>query len=161
MNFRVVNFFYLNFPLVMVGMQVGAMMTITLIEAKWIVLPRDNFCKCCKFPAFVMLILNYCSDEEESLKDIMTRIERMTIKRPKNIINVMRQNVQEGALRAFGRNTFQPRRRPDVRFEEEYGIDTGGPTREFFRLLIRQIRDSLIFEGPEHCKSLTLSAQCK
>lgn len=55
----------------------------------------------------------------------------------------------DGAIRAFKRQSFDPNGIFDVRFSDcdrsEGAVDAGGPTREFFRLLIKHIIGSAIF----------------
>ena len=78
----------------------------------------------------------------------------------KVIVNVMRHNVLYGARRVLKRPNLDVRRIWDIKFDHERGIDDGGPSREFFRLLITQIKDSPIFEGPEDNKYLAKHYAC-
>ena len=69
------------------------------------------------------------------------------------LFNINRQNVLDGAVRALKRKKFNPKARIDVHFSDnltgiaEDGIDAGGPTREFVRLLMDAIVKSSVFEG--------------
>ncbi|CAM4652439.1 unnamed protein product [Leuciscus chuanchicus] len=78
-----------------------------------------------------------------------------------NQINVSRDNILQGSLLAFKRRRFNPEARLDVIFVDSDGvgegaIDDGGPTREYLRLLMREIQISKIFEGPEDNRLLAL-----
>lgn len=78
-----------------------------------------------------------------------------------NQINVSRDNILQGSLHAFKRRRFNPEARLDVIFVDSDGvgegaIDDGGPTREYLRLLMREIQISKIFEGPEDNRLLAL-----
>ncbi|XP_042150870.1 olfactory receptor 1D2-like [Oncorhynchus tshawytscha] len=44
----------------------------------------------------------------------------------------------------------------DVESKVDGAVDQGGPSREYYRLLMRDIRDSAILEGPEEAKRLSL-----
>lgn len=78
----------------------------------------------------------------------------------RNIINVCREDIMDGATRAFSRRTFKPEARMSVVFMDSYdqaegSVDEGGPSREFYRLLLLGIKNSPLFFGQEH-KSLAL-----
>ncbi|KAA8585582.1 hypothetical protein FQN60_004276, partial [Etheostoma spectabile] len=79
--------------------------------------------------------------------------------------NIIRRNVWDGASRAMGRSNFSPEKKVDVKFTDDYGIsegavDNGGPTREFFRLCLHEIKDNIgIFEGPPNAKVLTCNSK--
>lgn len=79
--------------------------------------------------------------------------------------NIVRRNVWDGASRAMGRSNFSPEKKVDVKFTDDYGIsegavDNGGPTREFFRLCLHEIKDKIgIFEGPLNAKVLTCNSK--
>ncbi|XP_024857805.1 uncharacterized protein LOC108249197 isoform X2 [Kryptolebias marmoratus] len=79
--------------------------------------------------------------------------------------NIVRRNVWDGASRAMGRSNFAPEKKVDVKFTDDYGIsegavDNGGPTREFFRLCLHEIKDKIgIFEGPSNAKVLTCNSK--
>ncbi|KAF6726454.1 G2/M phase-specific E3 ubiquitin-protein ligase [Oryzias melastigma] len=80
-----------------------------------------------------------------------------------NLLNICRTDVLDGALRAFQRTRFSPYGRLSVVFMDEMSqaegaVDEGGPTREFFRLLMIKIRDSMLFSGPEEEKYLNLDS---
>ena len=58
----------------------------------------------------------------------------------------------DGARRGFRRTTFNNKCVLSVKFLGQVGIDDGGPTCEFMRLVLKALRDSHLFEGPENCK---------
>ncbi|XP_041823681.1 G2/M phase-specific E3 ubiquitin-protein ligase [Melanotaenia boesemani] len=79
------------------------------------------------------------------------------------MVNVCSSAILEGALRAFHRRTFSPEARLSLVFlddsmQAEGAVDEGGPSREFFRLLLRAIKDSTLFTGPESSKNLSLDS---
>ncbi|XP_013872767.1 G2/M phase-specific E3 ubiquitin-protein ligase [Austrofundulus limnaeus] len=68
-----------------------------------------------------------------------------------------------GARLALSRKSFQPHCRINVKFMDDVGIaegavDTGGPKREFFALVLDYLHDSGLFVGPEGSKFLTYSS---
>ncbi|XP_056615096.1 G2/M phase-specific E3 ubiquitin-protein ligase-like [Triplophysa dalaica] len=80
-----------------------------------------------------------------------------------NMINVCRDNVMDGAKRAFARRSFNPEAKISVVFmddsmQAEGAVDEGGPSREFFRLLMMAIKESTLFTGPENNKNLSLDS---
>ncbi|CAB1352350.1 unnamed protein product, partial [Coregonus sp. 'balchen'] len=77
------------------------------------------------------------------------------------MINVHRGNVLNSSLHSFQRQNFNTGAKLDVAFVDveskvEGAVDQGGPSREYYRLLMRDIRDLAIFEGPEGVKRLSL-----
>lgn len=81
-----------------------------------------------------------------------------------NMINVCRQNVMDGAVRAFARRTFTPEAKLSVLFMDDFNqaegaVDEGGPKREFFRLLIMALKESSLFTGPQNTKNLSLDSR--
>jgi len=67
---------------------------------------------------------------EESFFEVISRLSRaVDDDGMKNIINVDRDNVLDGAFRGFSRPVFDSRRRLSVKFGGECGLDTGGLTR--------------------------------
>ncbi|XP_053350038.1 G2/M phase-specific E3 ubiquitin-protein ligase-like [Clarias gariepinus] len=79
--------------------------------------------------------------------------------------NIIRRNVWDGASRAMCRSNFAPEKKMDIKFTDDYGIsegavDNGGPTREFFRLCLHEIKDNIgIFEGPPNARVLTCNSR--
>ena len=74
----------------------------------------------------------------------------------KNIVNVLREDVLDGAYRALQRPQFDPFRLLSVKFAGEDGVDSGGLTREFFRLAMQAIQSSALFHGEENGKFVHL-----
>ena len=64
----------------------------------------------------------------------------------RNVVSVTRHDVLDGARRGFRRTMFNNKCALSVKFSEEAGIDDGGPTREFMRLMLKALRDSRLFE---------------
>ena len=80
-----------------------------------------------------------------------------------NQINILHDEEFDGALRAFRRPAFDPESKIDVVFVDEEGqgegaIDAGGPTREFCRLLMRQLQEHPKFDGPLESRTLALDS---
>jgi len=83
-----------------------------------------------------------------------------------NQINVCRENILNGSMQAFKRRPFDPSGKLDIIFVDMEGVsegavDEGGPSREYFRLLMKAIQHAKIFEGPEQCRQLTLDTHGK
>lgn len=75
-----------------------------------------------------------------------------------NQINVSRDRIFHGSVQAFKRRRFDPAAKLDIVFVDNEGVseravDEGGPSREYFRLLMKAIQQSKIFEGPEQKKT--------
>ncbi|XP_049325554.1 uncharacterized protein LOC111196328 [Astyanax mexicanus] len=80
-----------------------------------------------------------------------------------NLINVCRDDIMACAVRAFERPLFDPMKKIDIIFVDDWdmsegAVDDGGPTREFSRLLMQAIKESSLFEGPENEKHLSLDS---
>jgi len=66
-------------------------------------------------------------------------------------IHIRRSSVFSDALRQFSKGSFDVTKMLQVRFVGEEAVDTGGPRREFFHLLLREIFTSSLFAGyPDH-----------
>jgi len=79
----------------------------------------------------------------------------------KNVINVTRGGVWEGARNGFCRGSFNPCSLLSVRFSGEDGIDSGGLTREFLRLLFRELCDNnTLFFGKTTEKCIAYDYKC-
>ncbi|XP_046564288.1 G2/M phase-specific E3 ubiquitin-protein ligase-like [Haliotis rubra] len=93
----------------------------------------------------------------ENLHEILTRLASVINKERRNIVNVTRHNVMSGGIRAFNRPSFNPENGLSVKFAGEYAIDDGGPSREFLRLLMKEISSLPIFTGDDTKKMLDLN----
>lgn len=98
-----------------------------------------------------MLYLFFSGDPKDILSRLASQIDRNGCA---NLINVDRHNILDGARRGFNRKKFQNKCKLSVKFSGEYGIDDGGPSREFMRLTLKAIRDSPIFEGSDNAKMI-------
>ena len=77
-------------------------------------------------------------------------------------MNALRGEEFECTARAFNRSSFDPYLKLDVVFVDgdgvpEGAVDEGGPTREICTLLIHQMQNNCIFEGPEGNNNKTLA----
>ena len=77
----------------------------------------------------------------------------------KNIVNIARSDIMNGALRAFGKKNFNEHTSLDVKFVGEACIDDGSPSREFLSLITKEIRDSPLFHGLDSEKFLQAHAK--
>lgn len=80
--------------------------------------------------------------------------------------NINRHSVVDGARRAIRRKSFHPESNLSVKFTDDLGVsegavDQGGPTREFLRMVTRELQNSHIFEGPENKRILAFNAAGK
>uniref|UniRef100_A0A9J8B323 HECT-type E3 ubiquitin transferase n=1 Tax=Cyprinus carpio carpio TaxID=630221 RepID=A0A9J8B323_CYPCA len=105
------------------------------------------------------------SDSRMTLERIMEQIGSRVNSDSTVRFNIIRRNVWDGTSRAMGRSNFSPDKKVDVKFTDDYGtsegaVDNGGPTREFFRLCLHEIKDKIgIFEGPSNAKVLTCNSK--
>ena len=83
----------------------------------------------------------------------------------RNYINVRRGHVLEDGINKINRATFQPDLPISVKFADDQGdsegaVDTGGPTREFFRLAVNKLFTKVsVFQGPDNNKVLVHNIQ--
>ncbi|TKS65833.1 G2/M phase-specific E3 ubiquitin-protein ligase [Collichthys lucidus] len=105
------------------------------------------------------------SDLQITLERIMDQLSSRVNNDSTVRFNIIRRSVWDGASRALGRSNFSPEKKVDVKFTDDCGIsegavDNGGPTREFFRLCLLEIKDKIgIFEGPPDAKVLTCNSK--
>jgi predicted nucleotidyltransferase len=82
-----------------------------------------------------------------------------------NKFNVDRADVFGSFIITSRRRNFDPMSRIDVVFVDALGavegaIDSGGPTREFLRLLVKEVITGPCFEGPAASRNLRYSTEC-
>ncbi|CAL8238027.1 unnamed protein product, partial [Boreogadus saida] len=98
------------------------------------------------------------------VKDILLPLQDLVLRMGQGSrVNALRGEELECAARAFNRSSFDPYLKLDVVFVDgdgvaEGAVDEGGPTREFCTLLIHQIQNHFVFEGPEGNKTLALNS---
>ena len=74
-------------------------------------------------------------------------------------IKIHRDDLWEHSFALFKNPNFDLKASPFVKFEDEFGIDAGGVSREYFMLLMRALFESTsMFEGQEGRKLLVYSA---
>ena len=94
----------------------------------------------------------------ETVESVLHRLQsQVDVDGRRNVVNVSREEVLDGARRGFRRATFKNTHMLTVKFSGEAGIDDGGPTREFMRLALKAMHDSYLFEGPNNCKVLAVN----
>lgn len=79
-------------------------------------------------------------------------------------LNVNRAAVWDCALRAFNRSSFSPCKRLSIHFTDSVGmmegaVDEGGPRREFLRLLSKALQRSMVFDGQQERRVLSMNSQ--
>lgn len=77
--------------------------------------------------------------------------------------NVNRSAVLDGAIREFRRLSYDPNKMMSIKFSDDKGtteeaVDLGGPRREFLRLLMDSLAESVMFEEPKGHLNLALSS---
>lgn len=66
-------------------------------------------------------------------------------------IHIRRSHLFSDALRQFSKANFDVSKMLQVRFVGEAAVDEGGPRREFFHLLMKEVFQSYLFSGyPNH-----------
>ncbi|XP_056889968.1 G2/M phase-specific E3 ubiquitin-protein ligase-like [Takifugu flavidus] len=110
--------------------------------------------------------LQHTAVEEMSitLPDIVANLSLPIDHKRVSRFNISRANVWDGAVRGFKRPTYTENCDMLVRFTDdasvfEEGIDTGGPRREFFTLLMKHLKDWPIFDGSDGNQFLVYNAK--
>jgi len=94
---------------------------------------------------------------EETFEELISKLAaKVDVSGLKNVINVNRDDVLDGAFRGFRRPTFDSKKLLNVRFCGEDGIDNGGVTREFLRIAVSAVKTSSIFTGPDDARNIVL-----
>lgn len=70
----------------------------------------------------------------------------------------------EGARRAIHRKDFKALQHISVKFADDYGqsegaVDVGGPKRELFRLILKEMKHTSAFTGEEDAKMFSLNTE--
>ncbi|XP_046881785.1 uncharacterized protein LOC124471343 isoform X6 [Hypomesus transpacificus] len=84
---------------------------------------------------------HFCQDEEDSQSSSSDSGNDLHV-------IVHRRKVLYSAFKAMSSPSFCWKKSPKVEFVGEEGADYGGPQREFFRLLMQDVQQSGVFEGP-------------
>ena len=103
--------------------------------------------------------------QESSLEDILSDLAKKIDDSKTSKFNICRGDVWDGAKRGLTRKSFCPSNKISVKFSDDFGraegaIDWGGPTREFFTLVLSWILNSQLFCGPQCNKFLSCNAEC-
>lgn len=104
------------------------------------------------------------NEETETMIDILKKYRSSIDNETTFQINIYREDIFNCCVRALRRNNFSPLKKLSVMFTDidnvsEGAIDMGGPTREMFRLLLKSLSNSPLFEGSEHSKNITLCSE--
>jgi len=110
-----------------------------------------------------MECLCLCREWQADLSRIQAAVDRQVPAEVSNVINVDRNSAFECFLRAYRRPQFCALRKIEVTFVDVNGCsegaaDGGGPTREFLRLLLKDISSSELFTGPQKQRLLDLNS---
>ncbi|KAL6457452.1 hypothetical protein MHYP_G00344150 [Metynnis hypsauchen] len=105
----------------------------------------------------------YRENADLTLLDIIANLSHPIDRGRVSRFNISRSNVWDGAMRGFKRATYSETCDMLVKFTDdtgafEDGIDAGGPRREFLTLLMNQLRDRPIFDGPPGRRFLVYNA---
>ena len=92
------------------------------------------------------------SNESQNVQELLTVFQSTNISSSESTslngnITISRKSVFSSTQRAIERKRFTFFKPVIVAFAGEEAVDDGGPTREFFRLLMREISESSIFHG--------------
>lgn len=79
----------------------------------------------------------------------MNFVSKTIVEDGDNTLNILvsRKAILQSTLRAIERKSFCFEMPVSVKFAGEDGVDAGGPKREFFRLLMQNIKGIGIFDG--------------
>eukprot|EP00794_Sanderia_malayensis_P020750 gene20750-22778_t len=102
------------------------------------------------------LILNNnnspASSSEETIENLLFQLTSALSNEQISKFNVSRNHIWESARRGFGKKSFSANHKVSVKFTDDDGlsegaVDLGGPTREFFNLLLNELQKGSLFEG--------------
>ncbi len=90
--------------------------------------------------------------DEETITEILFRLGSSISNAKISKFNVSRSHIWESARRGFSKSSFFPTQKVSVMFTDDDGvsegaIDLGGPTREFFTLVLNEMVKGNLFEG--------------
>ena len=100
------------------------------------------------------MLKDHCSKEMSSTEDL-----------GRNYVNVRRGHVLNDGMHKINRSSFKPSLPISIKFADEAGnsegaVNTGGPTREFFRLGVNELfKKASVFQGPVRNKVLVHNIQ--
>ncbi|KAF3856055.1 hypothetical protein F7725_016778 [Dissostichus mawsoni] len=145
--------------------------------------PKTNTDKTTCYSTYTDLYAPCVEEEDEELVAVNmtslfdTEMEEMNVTLPAIIanlsqpidhgrvsrFNISRANVWDGAVRGFKRTSYSENCDMLVKFTDdagvfEEGIDSGGPRREFLSLLMKNLKDRPIFDGPDGHRFLVYNA---
>lgn len=91
-------------------------------------------------------------EESQNVQELLTVFQSTNISNSESNslnanITISRKSIFSSTLRAIERKRFTFLKPVVVAFAGEEAVDDGGPTRKFFRLLMREISESAIFHG--------------
>ncbi|XP_054606589.2 G2/M phase-specific E3 ubiquitin-protein ligase [Nothobranchius furzeri] len=100
---------------------------------------------------------------ERNIENILKELEKAIEygdESPASYVSVCRSRIWMGVRLALSRKSFQPHWRIDVKFMDDVGkaegaVDSGGPKREFFTLVLDYLHGSELFVGPENSKFIS------
>ena len=115
---------------------------------------------------------SFSHEDNTLLADILRQLEgQINIDLPKNMLNVWRGNILEGARLGFTRKKFNPCAPLDVVFADsaavlggegiaEGAVDAGGPQREFLTLCMQAIEQGPCFTGESKILTRDATGMC-
>ncbi|XP_034071397.1 uncharacterized protein LOC117545650 isoform X1 [Gymnodraco acuticeps] len=145
--------------------------------------PKTNTDKTTCYSTYTDLYAPCVEEEDEELVAVNmtslldTEMEEMNVTLPAIIanlsqpidhgrvsrFNISRANVWDGAVRGFKRTSYSENSDMLVKFTDdagvfEEGIDSGGPRKELLSLLMKNLKDRPIFDGPDRRRFLVYNA---
>ena len=100
-----------------------------------------------------------------SLQEILSDLAKAVNVNKISKFNICRKDIWDGTKRGLSRKSFSPGNKISVRFSDDSGtsegaVDLGGPTREFFTLVVEWLANSQLFCGPKEALFLSCNASC-
>ena len=102
-------------------------------------------------------------NDDKSLHDVLINLNTQVSCTEISKFNISRTHIWDGAVRGLSRKTFSPANKVSVKFTDDVGnaegaVDSGGPMREFFTLIIEWMVSSQLFCGSEREKCLSINS---